>query len=123
MAHTSSYPLNKNNRMSTNNNEPSEELFQQDKDVRCLKDTLNAIDRSTKRTQKLVKKALKLIEKVDMINQTLQIQAYTDEKLLELNNVHLEDMKHLFQEDTGETNSSTCSNYNLRKKRRLNYKH
>ena len=122
MAHTSSYPLNKNNRMSTNNNEPSEELFQQDKDVRCLKDTLNAIDRSTKRTQKLVKKALKLIEKVDMINQTLQIQAYTDEKLLELSNVHLEDMKHLFQEDTGETNSSTSSNYNLRKKRRLNYK-
>ena len=108
--------------MSSKNNELIDQLLQDNKDVLCLKDTLNAIDRSTKRTQKLVKKALKLIEKVDMINQTLQIQAYTDKKLLELSNVHLEDMKHLFQEDTEETNSSTSSNYNLRKKRRLNYK-
>ena len=119
--------------MSSKNNELIDQLLQDNKDVLCLKDTLNAIDRSTKRTQKLVKKALKLIEKVDIFTSTLQIQAYTNEKLLDAN---LEEMKHSIWEeanagmivrktkehkhDAGEI--STCSSYNLRKKRRLNYK-
>ena len=121
--------------MSSKNNELIDQLLQDNKDVLCLKDTLNAIDRSTKRTQKLVKKALKLIEKVDIFTSTLQIQAYTNEKLLDAN---LEEMKHSIWEeanagmivtkteehkhDTGGKNSLTCSSYNLRKKRRLNYK-
>ena len=124
--------------MSSKNNELIDQLLQDNKDVLCLKDTLNAIDRSTKCdsslwTQKLVKKALKLIEKVDIFTSTLQIQAYTSEKLLDAN---LVEMKHSIWEeanagmivtkteehkhDAGET--STCSSYNLRKKRRLNYK-
>ena len=119
--------------MSSKNNELIDQLLQDNKDVLCLKDTLNAIDRSTKRTQKLVKKALKLIEKVDIFTSTLQIQAYTNEKLLDAN---LEEMKHSIWEeanagmivtkteehkhDAGET--STCSSYNLRKRKRVNYK-
>ena len=87
--------------MSSKNNELIDQLLQDNKDVLCLKDTLNAIDRSTKCdsslwTQKLVKKALKLIEKVDIFTSTLQIQAYTSEKLLDAN---LEEMKHSIWEE------------------------
>ena len=85
--------------------------------------------RKYKKTQKLVKKALKLIEKV-------QIQVYTDQILIETGNGCLADMKQLLQEENNlnkmgkskqcaEPKQSSCSSssslYNLCKKRCVNY--
>ena len=102
--------------MSTNTNIPIEQLFKPHKDVVCLKDTLNSIDQSTKRTQKLVEKALKLIDKLDNYIETLQIDIY-------LNQFNFDELKQVIQEERNEeTETVNRSNYNLREKKRVNYK-
>ena len=103
--------------MSTNTNIPIEQLLQPNKDVVCLKDTLNSIDQSTKRTQKLVEKALKLIDKLDYYIETLQIETYLNQFKDEL-----DELKQVIQEERNEeTETVNRSNYNLREKKRVNY--
>ena len=103
--------------MSTNTNIPIEQLLQPNKDVVCLKDTLNSIDQSTKRTQKLVEKALKLIDKLDDYIETLQIETYLNQFKDEL-----DELKQVIQEERNEeTETVNRSNYNLREKKRVNY--